>query len=358
MRILFLSSGPLVPSSRFRIQPWVQRLRQDGHRAVVLHSFPRKYDYFPWMGFRPSQLLKRSIRWWHWLRTRLQRFDLVFIDREIFDNETLDMEQRFRESCGRLVLDLDDAVFLRYPQKFARLVPLADLVVCGNRYLEEWARPLNSRLLRIPTCVELSRYELRSWSAAEAVLGGDCPVSGWMGTTVNLQYLSEAAPALKLLAAERRFELRLVVPDASAARAMDLGRVHMTARPWQAATEISDLQQFDIGLMPLSDREQWAVYKCGLKLIQYLAVGVPGVASAVGVNAEILEGNRGGFAVRTCEEWLVALRRLLDSRELRQQQGLAGRRLVEQQYAVEACYPRLRDALLQLVSANARAGVP
>jgi len=358
MRILFLSSGPLVPSSRFRIQPWVQRLRQDGHRAVVLHSFPRKYDYFPWMGFRPSQLLKRSIRWWHWLRTRLQHFDLVFIDREIFDNETLDMEQRFRESCGRMVLDLDDAVFLRYPQKFSQLVPLADLVICGNRYLEEWARPLNSRLLRIPTCVELSRYAVRSWSAGGAVAGGACPVIGWMGTTVNLKYLTEAARALRLLAEERRFELRLVVPDASAARAMDLGRVQMTTRPWQAATEIADLQQFDIGLMPLSDREQWTVYKCGLKLIQYLAVGVPGVASAVGVNAEILEGDRGGYAVRTSEEWLVALRRLLDSQELRQQQGLAGRRLVEQQYAVESCYPRLRDALLELVSADVRAGVP
>lgn len=358
MRILFLSSGPLVPSSRFRIQPWVQRLRQDGHRVLVLHSFPRKYDYYPWMGFRPSQLLKRGVRWWHWLRTRLQRFDLVFIDREIFDNETLDMEQRFRESCRRLVLDLDDAVFLRYPQKFLQLVPLADLVVCGNRYLEEWARPLNSHLLRIPTCVELSRYAVRSWPESEVRGGSECPVIGWMGTTVNLQYLSEAAEALRRLAEERRFELRLVVPDASVARAMDLGRVQLTVRPWRAASEISDLQQFDIGLMPLSDREQWTVYKCGLKLIQYLAVGVPGVASAVGVNGEILEGDRGGYAVRTSEEWLVALRRLLDSRELRREQGLAGRRLVEQQYAVEACYPRLRDALLQLVSADVRAGVP
>ena len=355
MRILFLSSGPLVPSSRFRIQPWVSRLRNDGHQAVVLHSFPRKYDYFPWMGFRPSQLLKRSVRWWHWLRTRLQHFDLVFIDREIFDNETLDMEQRFRESCGRLVLDLDDAVFLRYPQKFAQLVPLADLVVCGNSSLEDWARPLNSRLLRIPTCVELSRYAVRSQPHTPAAAR---PVIGWMGTTVNLQYLSEAAEALKSLADEREFELRLVVPDAGAARAMDLGRVHLTSRPWQAATEISDLQQFDIGLMPLSDREQWTVYKCGLKLIQYLAVGVPGVASAVGVNSEILAGDQGGYAVRSSADWLAALRRLLDSPDLRRQQGMAGRRTVEQQYAVESCYPRLRDALQQLAATGVRAGVP
>ena len=360
MRILFLSSGPLVPSSRFRIQPWVQRLRQDGHRAVVLHSFPAKYDYFPWMGFRPSQLLKRSVRWWHWLRSRLQRFDLVFIDREIFDSESLELELRFRETCGRLVLDLDDAVFLRYPDKFARLVPQADLVVCGNSFLEDWARPLNSRLLRIPTCVELARYTLRDWCVAGVGSGGQggqgaqLPVIGWMGTTTNLQYLREAAQALQQLAEERRFELRLIVPDASAVREMDLGRVYVTSRPWQAATEISDLQQFDVGLMPLSDREQWTIYKCGLKLIQYLAVGVPGVASAVGVNTEILAGDQGGYAVQGSEEWLGALRQLLDSAELRRQQGLAGRRTVEERYAVEACYPRLRDALLQLVSTGER----
>ena len=80
MKILFLSSGNKVPSSRFRILPYLQHFRADGHSSVLANSFPQKYDYFPWMGFRPSQLLKRSVRWWHWLRAKLSKFDMVFID--------------------------------------------------------------------------------------------------------------------------------------------------------------------------------------------------------------------------------------------------------------------------------------
>ena len=98
MKILFLASGRLAPSTRFRIVPYLKYFREDGHRCTVANSFPQKYDYFPWMGFRPSQLLKRSVRWWHWLQAFLGRYDLVYIEREIFDNATSDMEERFRRA--------------------------------------------------------------------------------------------------------------------------------------------------------------------------------------------------------------------------------------------------------------------
>ncbi len=345
MRILFLSSGAVVPSSRFRIVPYVRHFRAEGHTVVVAHSFPQKYDYFPWMGFRPSQLLKRSVRWWHWLRSRLQRFDLVFIDREIFDSESMDMELRFRESCGRLVLDLDDAVFLRYPEKFQRLIPMADLVVCGNRFLMDRVRPLNSSLCHLPTCVEMSRYTCRDY---DRVLETDPVVIGWMGTTGNLPYLSEAAGALRRLAARRAFELRLVVPDSSALSRIDLRGVRVVSGPWTAEREITDLQRFDVGLMPLFPDQEWDLYKCGLKLIQYLAVGVPAVASPVGVNAEILDGSQHGFAATTPEEWYDALDLLTGSLSLRRQMGLRGRQAVAERYSIEACYPVLRDALRTL----------
>ena len=110
MKILFLSSGNKVPSSRFRILPYLRHFREDGHTCVLASSFPQKYDYFPWMGFRPSQLLKRGVRWWHLLTARLQRFDIVYVDREIFDDSTTAMEERFRSACRRFVVDFDDAV--------------------------------------------------------------------------------------------------------------------------------------------------------------------------------------------------------------------------------------------------------
>jgi len=301
------------------------------------------------MGFRPSQLLKRSVRWWHWLRTKLQRFDVVFIDREIFDNSSTDMEVRFRESCKRLVIDLDDAVFLRYPEKFERLMTLADLVVCGNRYLMEKVQPLNNTLVHVPTCVDMLDYPLREY---ELESGGP-PVAGWMGTAGNLKYLSVAAEALRIMATEISFELRIVVPDILPLKGIDLSGVNVVHDPWQPDCEVEQLQQFDVGLMPLFPDQEWDIYKCGLKLIQYLAVGVPGIAAPVGVNSEILDQNQNGFAAQSTEEWLQALRRLTGDAELRREMGQRGRRTVEQKYSIQANYPVLRDALQNLCQSAA-----
>jgi len=351
VKILFLSSGGRVPSARFRILPYLRHFREDGHRAVVAHSFPQKYDYFPRMGFRPSQLLKRSVRWWHWLRTKLQRYDAVFIDREIFDNTSIHMEQRFKESCQRLVIDLDDAVFLRYPEKFTQLMKLADMVVCGNRYLVEKVRPLNTAICHVPTCVDQDDYTARTYERVSRALRESAvpPVLGWMGTTGNLKYLTIAAEALRKLAQERPFELRIVVPDISPLREIDLSGVKVIHERWQPEHEVAQLRQFDIGLMPLFPNQEWDIYKCGLKLIQYLAVGVPGIAAPVGVNTEILDNNQNGIAAETTEEWLTALRLLTTHPEIRQQMGERGRKTVEQKYSIQANYPILREALLDLM---------
>lgn len=344
MRLLFLSSGLHVPSARFRIVPYVKRFRADGHTAVVAHSFPEKYDYFRWLGFRPSQLLKRSVRWWHLLRSRLQTFDAVMIDREIFDAPGTELEERFRESCRRLVIDVDDAVFLRYPGKFERLMGLADLVVCGNRFLVEKALPLNSRICHIPTCVDMDEYGLgRTQLVASAR-----PVLGWMGTTGNLKYLSVAAEALRLLAQECDYELRVVVPDAGPLADLDLAGVNVVHEVWQPEREVEQLRGFDVGLMPLFPGQEWDRYKCGLKLIQYLAVGVPGVAAPVGVNSEILDGNQNGFAAETTAEWLAGLRTLVRDSALRRRMGQRGRETVARKYSIQANYPILRTALLEL----------
>lgn len=348
MRVLFLSSGVHVPSARFRIVPYVRHFRSEGHSAVVAHSFPEKYDYFPWLGFRPSQLLKRSVRWWHLLRSWLQRFDVVMIDREIFDAPGTELEERFRESCGRLVIDVDDAVFLRYPGKFERLMGLADLVVCGNRFLVEKAAPLNARVCHIPTCVDMDEYS----SGERRPETPGRPVLGWMGTTGNLKYLSVVAEALRVLASECDYELRIVVPDAGPLTELNLTGVNVVHEVWQPAREVSQLRGFDVGLMPLFPEQEWDRYKCGLKLIQYLAVGIPGVAAPVGVNAEILDENRNGFAAASPAEWLSALRMLTGDPELRRRMGERGRETVRQKYSVQANYPILRDALLNLTGAG------
>ena len=106
----------------------------------------------------------------------------------------------------------------------------------------------------------------------------------------------------------------------------------------------------EVGLMPLFPNQEWDIYKCGLKLIQYLAVGVPGIAAPVGVNTEIIDQNQNGFVAQSTEEWVTALRSLLQDEKLRNAMGSRGRRTVEERYSIQANYPVLRDALVQLTN--------
>ena len=161
MKILFLHSGDRVPSARFRILPFAARFREHGHQVKVAASFPQKYDYFPWLGFRPSQLLKKFVRWWHLLQCRWGRFDVAMIDRELFDNPAWNWEAKLRKLVPVFVLDVDDAVFLRYPEKFDRLVQMSDLVVAGNSFLFEGLSPATPRTMIVATCIAMQSYPAR-----------------------------------------------------------------------------------------------------------------------------------------------------------------------------------------------------
>ncbi len=344
MNILLLSSGDRVPSSRFRMLPYVRHFRDAGHRCALASSFPQKYDYFPRMGFRPSQKLKRATRWYHWLSSRLRGDDVVVIDREIFDAPDWTFEERFRRTAKRLVLDLDDAVFLRYPEKFERLIPMADLVICGNSFIEEWVRERNESTILIPTCVEMAQYPEKDWSTAT-----ERPVRvGWIGTTGNLKYFEVAAAALRELATRYEFEFRVIVPDASPLDDLDLTGVNIRHVVWDKDNEVDQLREVDIGIMPLFSTDDWDRYKCGLKLIQYMAVGMPAVASPIGVNASIVSPGEDGFLATNDDEWVSHLGQLIESEELRRRIGAAARETASAKYSIEANFPRYEGALKAL----------
>ena len=110
--------------------------------------------------------------------------------------------------------------------------------------------------------------------------------------------------------------------------------------PWSEAAEVSLIQTFDIGIMPLTDTP-WARGKCGYKLIQYMACGLPVIASPVGVNSDIVEHGVNGFLADTEEEWAQAISTLLSDRELRHRMGAAGRKKVEAEYSLQVWGPKV-----------------
>ena len=306
----------------------------------MAYSFPEKYDYFPWLGWRLSQRLKRAVRHYHAWLARRRRYDAILIEREVFDDDTSDLEASFRRATGRLLLDVDDGIFLRHPEKFDAIAGMCDLAIAGNRELQRFLEPLCPEVVLIPTCILMADYPRREQIAAPAT-----PVIGWIGTTHNVVFLSVAAKALRNVAKRHRFRLLVVANTDERLGEVDLSGVDVEFRCWDPDREVADLHEMDIGLMPLPDDQDWMKYKCGLKLLQYLAVGTPGIASPVGVNAEIMAGDRVGRAASTDEQWEAALSELLSDSGLRQQLGAAGRALVQRRFSIEANWPVLEQAL-------------
>ncbi|MEO2018609.1 MAG: glycosyltransferase family 4 protein [Fuerstiella sp.] len=340
MRVLFLTSGNRTPSTRFRILPYIPYLQEHGIRCRVASSFPQKYDYFPWLGFRPSQRLKQLTRWLHLLESKVRTFDVVYLERELFNDDTSDMEQRFRRVAPRLIYDLDDAVFLQRPDKVERLTRMSDLVVVGNPQIQEALSAWHDRFEVIPTAPSVSTFR-----PATKKTPRDSTVVGWIGTSGNLAYFAVVAEALRQVAKSHRFELRLIVPGMEHLHDIDLSGVNVTHVPWDGFREAQQVADIDIGIMPLFSDREWDRYKCPTKITQYMACGIPSIASPVGFTADVIEDEVDGFHANSTDAWVSSLCRLLDSQTLREKMGRAARRKAENRYSVEANAPKMLAAI-------------
>lgn len=342
MRWLFIASGMKVPSTRFRVLPYLPFLRKAGHQCDLAFSWPEKYDYHPLLGWRISQFVKRERRKWQaWNASRIH-YDAILLEREIFHDPSYDIEMRFRKVTPRMVLDVDDGIFLNFPEKYEVLAKSSDAVLCGNNFLLDYTRPLNANVQLLPTCVELGHYPVRDKARDGS---GNQVTIGWIGTTQNVAFLEVCAEALRNLSRRHSFRLLVVAPQPDRLREIDLSGVEIDFRKWSPETEIGLLHQMDLGIMPLPADQEWMKYKCGLKLIQYLAVGIPGVASPIGVNEAILSGNQVGLAAQSSEQWEVALETLLTDSARRLEMGKLGRCLVEKQYSIEGNWQLLERTL-------------
>jgi len=259
---------------------------------------------------------------------------------------------RLRRFARRLVFDFDDAVFRRDSfqrrgfesrkrrSRFERTVRRVDAVIAGNEFLVgrailAGAEPSSVHLL--PTCVNPELYSPRE-HAREAR-----PRLVWIGSSSTLRGI-ESQRALWGSLAERRPELLFrIVCD----RKPDLGRIPVEFVPWSEATEAEALADADIGVAWMPD-DIWSLGKCGLKVLQYQAAGLPVVANPVGVHLEMIEPGRSGFLPNTEEGWLEAIDQLVGDEALRRRMGARGRATLEARYATERWAP----VFIQAVSAN------
>src|SRR5690606_22276497 len=222
-------------------------------------------------------------------------------------------------------------------RKLEALLRGADLAICGNAYLQAYAARFCRRTEIVPTVVDTTIYRPRSRPKRGAV------TVGWIGSPSTWPYVRPLLPTLEASAAQ--YGVNVVAVGAGPKADRNPSVEHLA---WSHDGEIGMIQNMDIGIMPLPD-EPWARGKCGYKLIQYMACGLPVIASPVGVNAEIVEHGVNGYLARTDEEWAEAIRRLATDPQLRAQMGAAGRRRVEERYSLQVHGPRLAGMVRDVV---------
>ncbi len=347
LRVLAFTVKPRESAdSRYRILQYVAVAERDD--ICIDHRSFMGSRYFRWQ-IRNQQLLLRlllypallSIRLWQVLFLAPQ-YDSVWISREMAPLGPPVLEQLLVWRCKRVILDVDDALhipdkesasliprLLRDRGKFGRMASSYTSVVCGNAYLADFYNRHQAKVQIIPTVVDTKRYE------DFAPISGETTRIGWIGTPLNKHHLELLYPVLSALARERRFEL--VIVGLNEPLNWDLPCIRYLQ--WNLTKEIDFFANFDIGIMPLRD-SPFARGKCAFKLIQYMAAGLPVIASPVGANCDVVEHGRNGYLAASEEDWHSMLRLLIDDPDLRHRMGASGRDLVRCSYSVDQMWPR------------------
>jgi glycosyltransferase involved in cell wall biosynthesis len=301
---------------RYRLAAFRPHLEAAGHRLDLVPC-PRSL----WGRFR--------------LGSQLSHFDAVILQRRLLPTWLLN---RLRRRVRRLYFDLDDAIYLRDShdrrglhdprrlERFAAVCRACDGIIAGNDFLAEEARRQGARAVHvIPTCVDPALYpqaQTGRMDGAQLVwIGSSSTLRGLRQITPHLEHIGRHCPGVRL---------KLVCDAFLRLEHLPIDEVH-----WSEAGEAHELASADIGIAWVPD-DDWSRGKCGLKVLQYMAAGLPVVANPVGVQRAMVRHGETGFHASTPEDWARAIAILANDPGLRRRMGAAGRRRVETEFSVAA----------------------
>jgi glycosyltransferase involved in cell wall biosynthesis len=343
-----------TPSQRFRIEQWRGTLEELGIRVRLAPFADTRLMSLLYQPGRALQKITGMIAGFVRQARNVAtagRADVILIHRTACLAGPALLERVLALWRRPVLFDFDDAIYLRHtsganwlfdwlksPGKTATLCRLSSLVVAGNEYLAAYARQHNSRVVVVPTSIDTDLYaptERADWSGRVTI--------GWTGSATSLTYLEMFAPVLRKLLTRRDVEIRV-----QSNRAPALSGVPVVWQPWSPETEVQAIRRYHIGIKPMPD-DLWARGKCPMKELQYMALGIPTVCSAVGTTVEVIRNGENGFLAASAEQWLEHLTRLVDDPALRRKIGIAGRRTVEERYSTKVCASRFAEAVRSVV---------
>ena len=344
MKIAFLFPYPhgTAPSQRFRFEQYFVFLKEQGIH-YQLYSF---LDNSTWdILYKPGHkfekvfgivmgFLKRFV-----LMFQLNKYDYVFIHREVTPIGPPVFEWIIAKILRKkIIYDFDDAIWIpntsvtnrivggiKWHGKVSSICKWAHVVSCGNAYLADFARQFNANVVYNPTTIDTVNLHtiLSNHDEVRTVIG-------WTGTHSTMMYLDEILPIIINLNKKYEFDFMIISNKLPEFQLDNLKFV-----PWNKVTEIADLAQIHIGIMPLT-ADAWAQGKCGFKALQYMALGFPALVSPVGVNSFIVENNKTGYVCNDLFEWEQSLELLLQSASKRKEFGANARDFIEKNYSVNS----------------------
>jgi glycosyltransferase involved in cell wall biosynthesis len=252
-------------------------------------------------------------------------------------------------NARKIVYDFDDSVMYRNSKAiraesntrakmFKNMINASDYVIAGNEYLKRNTASYTNNVINIPSPIDMTQYTQKEYSE-----NNDNITLGWIGAHGSIHYLEKMRPVFEILG-KRHNNLKLkIVCDTF----FDCEDMIVEKKFWNEKDEVEDIKSFDIGLMPLLD-DPWSHGKCGLKILQCLAIGVPVVCSPAGINKEIVEDSVHGFLANTPEEWIEKLEILINDNNLRKRMGMEGRKKVIKHYSLDANTSRMLKVFQQL----------
>lgn len=361
MKILSLTKyEKLGASSRIRTFQYLPLLKREGYEVspqslITDKSLLSRYKYGKYSVFFLVSTYIRRIK----VLFAKQSYDLVWVEKEAFPWFPVWFELLLLRGKP-FIMDFDDATFHNYDQhsnKFLRyfyhnrldkLMAKSALVICGNYYLKQRAENAGaSRTVLLPTVVNLNSYSVKDYNNPKKRFNSKnyCKIV-WIGSPSTQHYLQVIKKPLQILSKKYNIILRVI-----GSKDLKMPSVNLELIPWSEEEESRLIRDCDIGVMPLLNTS-WEKGKCGYKLIQYMASGLPVVASPIGINRDIVCHGDNGFLVSNQKQWIRSLSNLVANKSLRSRLGLNGRQHVLKKYSLINAAPKLIESFKQVYERN------
>lgn len=355
MKVLFIVPYPLnsAPSQRLKFEQYLVYFQKAGIECIIRPFMSKKFysmvykerNYLKKIAYTLSGYLKRLFNIYDIFAS-----DLVYLHLEATPFGPPFFEYLCKFFNKPIIYDIDDIVFLpnysaanrlvRFfdnPKKIFKIFRISSQIIVVTTYLRDCAMQFNKNVVIIPPTINTDKYLVKNYDHKVRRI-----CVGWSGSKTTSVYLRLLEGVLKQLS--EKYEIKIKVIGDAAFKIP--GLLNISASDWRLDSEVSDLQEIDIGLYPLPKTE-WVLGKGGLKALQYMGIGIPVVCSRIGACTEFIKDEENGFLVDSQEEWLEKISQLIENHDLRKKIGLAGRATVEKYYSLKANTAKYLEVIKQ-----------